>query len=117
MIVRVVRTALRVVGAGGRAASAVARERGVGRVHPLWVQRASVCQTCPLCVVKCGKSYCGKPFLNQIERDEPTEGCGCPVVPKAKDPTEHCPRNAHFEPSSKSESCDCIWCTRTANAD
>jgi hypothetical protein len=77
---------------------------------PNWALRAEICSRCPLSVSQCGKLYCGKPFLRQIDRHEPTEGCGCPVKLKAKDPDEHCPRNAHYDASSKDEACDCVWC-------
>ena len=84
--------------------------RTADAVHPAWQSRAEVCQRCPLCVVQCGKSYCGKPLLRQIDRHEPTDGCGCPVNAKAHDPNEHCPRNRSWDASSKGEDCDCVWC-------
>lgn len=86
--------------------------RAADAVHPEWQARAELCQRCPLCVVQCGKSYCGKPLLRQLDRHVPTDGCGCPVNAKAKDPAEHCPRNAAWETSSKTTgaSCDCTWC-------
>ncbi|MFT3789064.1 MAG: hypothetical protein QM770_23300 [Tepidisphaeraceae bacterium] len=105
------RFALKLVSAGVKRAESLFRSIGVGHEHPQWQARAEICSRCPLVVVKCGKSYCGRPFLNQVERDEPTEGCGCPVLAKAKDPREHCPRDLHFDASSKTEDCDCMWCT------
>ena len=84
--------------------------RAADAVHPEWQARAELCQRCPLVVVQCGKSYCGKPLLRQLERHEPTDGCGCPVSLKARDPKEHCPRNRSWEASSKDEQCDCVWC-------
>lgn len=86
--------------------------RPVAANHPEWMARAEICQRCPLVHVQCGKSYCGKPLLRHIDRDEPVDGCGCPVNAKAKDPAEHCPRNAHYEASIKTDAstCDCTWC-------
>lgn len=86
--------------------------RGVGmlREHPDWQARAEICTRCPLGVVENRRAYCGKPFLSKIEREEATEGCGCPIYDKAKDPAEHCPRNRLFEASTKSGECDCTWC-------
>lgn len=96
---------------------AVKRSRSLLRreadVHPRWAERAAVCARCPLNVIdRCGKQYCGKPLLRQIDRDEATQGCGCPIGLKARDPAEHCPRTARFAASSKAspEACDCLWC-------
>ena len=86
--------------------------RGAGAHHDGWADRAAVCGGCPLSVIVCGKSYCGKPLLRQLDRDEPTQGCGCPIRLKAQDPAEHCPRTARFAASSRSDAatCDCVWC-------
>jgi hypothetical protein len=83
-----------------------------GRDFAGWADRAEVCARCPLVVVQCGKSYCGRPFLRQIDRDEPTEGCGCPIAPKAKDPSEHCPRDGRFSARTTDDAgaCTCMWC-------
>jgi hypothetical protein len=109
-IVSPTRVFVRLVQASLKASSAIVRSAGVGAVASDWPARAEACARCPLVYVQCGKSYCGKPFLKQIEREEHVEGCGCPVLAKAKDPAEHCPRNARFQPSSKSANCDCVWC-------
>ena len=56
-------------------------------------------------------AYCGKPFLSQIERDEASEGCGCPTIAKAKNPEEHCPVDLSFSPATKADgACTCKWC-------
>lgn len=80
-----------------------------------WADRAATCARCPLNVVRCGKSYCGKPLLSQLDRDEATQGCGCPIHLKARDPAEHCPRTARFAASSRLDParCDCLWCAAT----
>jgi hypothetical protein len=77
-----------------------------------WQARAEICQRCPLVVVRCGKSYCGNPLMEEIDRDQPTKGCGCPVVLKAKDPQEHCPRDLHFNEPDRSGECTCHWCVQ-----
>lgn len=104
---------VRLAQAGVKRTTSLFRSVGIGgRDYESWTDRAEVCARCPLVVVKCGKSYCGRPFLSQIAREEPTEGCGCPVTPKAKDPNEHCPRDEHFNARSTDESgtCNCLWC-------
>ena len=73
--------------------------------------RAEICERCPLRVVQCGKSYCGKPYLQQIDRDPAVDGCGCPCRAKAKDPAEHCPLSTRHHPATKTATgCDCKWC-------
>jgi hypothetical protein len=106
------RLLVRLAQAGLKRTAAAFRSAGMASTAPDWPARAEVCARCTLVVVKCGKSYCGRPFLNQIERDEPTEGCGCPVLPKAKDPAEHCPRDLHYNKPTVNESghCNCMWC-------
>ena len=98
--------------AGVKRARSVFRNVGVAREHAGWADRAATCATCPLNVVQCGKQYCGKPLLRQLDRDEPTQGCGCPIKLKAKDPAEHCPRTSRYAASSKTDArtCDCVWC-------
>jgi hypothetical protein len=94
------------------AKSAGARLRKLGALHTSrnWAARATVCERCPLRVVRAGVSYCGKPFLDQVSRD-PTEGCGCPTREKAKDPVEHCPLDVRHRPAVKSAGgCSCKWC-------
>jgi hypothetical protein len=62
-------------------------------------------------VVQHGESYCGKPFLQLLDRDPAIDGCGCPTHDKAKSPDEHCPVTARFEPSLSSKAgCNCKWC-------
>lgn len=106
------RIVVRLVHASVNALRAKARDLGAGGVHPQWPARMEMCERCPMRVVQCGKSYCGKPFLQLIEREEHTDGCGCPTREKARDPSEHCPRDTHFEPARTSKtSCNCVWCT------
>jgi hypothetical protein len=82
-------------------------------VHPQWQDRMEICESCPLRVVKCGKSYCGKPLLQNIDREEHAEGCGCPTRAKARDPQAHCPRTRNYEPpTTTKQSCDCVWCEK-----
>jgi len=100
------------------AKSAGAKLRKFGALHTStnWVARATVCERCPLRVVRAGVSYCGKPFLNQIHRD-PIEGCGCPTHEKAKSPREHCPLNVLNRLAVRSaEGCNCKWCIAGRNA-
>jgi hypothetical protein len=100
--------------AGVKAGLAVFRSAGALHSSVDFAERKKVCATCPLYVQdKCGKAYCGKPFLKQIERDEPTEGCGCPIDAKARDPSEHCPRDRRFNAPARDEAgaCSCMWCT------
>lgn len=85
------------------------RINGTGN-HPRWAERAAVCEKCPNRVVSGTASYCGKPFLNQINRDPVIDGCGCPTREKAKDPTEHCPINTRHQAAIESPACDCKWC-------
>jgi len=95
------------------AKSAAAKFRGIGlkAEHTDWAARAVMCERCPLRVVEKNISYCGKPFLKKIDRDESLEGCGCPVRAKAKDPSEHCPITPRHLPSQQSASgCTCKWC-------
>ena len=90
-----------------------ARLRGVGalRTHPQWNERAALCEFCPIRVLHSGKTYCGKPLLTQIARDA-TDGCGCPITPKAKDPGEHCPVDLKHQPAIRiGETCTCKWCS------
>jgi hypothetical protein len=104
--------------AGAKRARSALRGAGVGKHHAGWADRAAACARCPLSVVVCGKSYCGKPLLRQLDRDEPTQGCGCPIRLKAQDPAEHCPRTFRYEPSSKGDAatCDCVWCVAARSA-
>jgi hypothetical protein len=92
---------------------AAARLRGVGalKIHPDWQSRATVCERCPLRVIKCGVSYCGNPLLQQIDRDPAVDGCGCACRDKAKSPSEHCPIDRHHGPAERDGAdCSCKWC-------
>ncbi len=95
------------------AKSAAARFRALGVVGQQidWASRAIICERCPLRVVDKNVSYCGKPFLKKIDRDEALDGCGCPIRAKAKDPGEHCPVTSRHLPATRStQGCDCKWC-------
>jgi hypothetical protein len=95
----------------GKFATARLRQVGAMRVHPQWEERAAACERCALRVVSCGVSYCGNPFLKQIERDPAVEGCGCPCHDKAKSAGEHCPIDARYHPARTAEGeCNCKWC-------
>jgi hypothetical protein len=97
--------------AAAKAASAKLRQMGVARVEPEWSRRAAVCEQCPLRVVRRGVSYCGRPFLERVDRDETVDGCGCPTVAKARTPGEHCPLNTRNRAALTDRStCDCKWC-------
>lgn len=106
------RALVQIAFAGVKRAKAVFRSTGATPMAANWSDRAALCASCPLSMTQCGKLYCGKPFLRQIERIEHEQGCGCPVKLKAQDPAEHCPRTGRFEPSSKTDpaTCDCVWC-------
>jgi hypothetical protein len=95
----------------GKFAAARLREVGALRVYPRWEARAAVCERCPLKVVQCGVSYCGKPLTRQLERDPATDGCGCPCHDKAKSAREHCPIDSHHRAAHRGEgACNCKWC-------
>jgi hypothetical protein len=97
--------------AAARFAGAVARRAGVGAVHPRWMERATVCERCPMRVAVGRVSYCGQPLHRKPERDEAQEGCGCPTREKAKDPGEHCPITVrHRAARQHALGCDCKWC-------
>jgi hypothetical protein len=92
---------------------ALARLRGIGiaKVHPDWEARAAICEQCPMRVVRCGVSYCGTPYLQQIDREPAVDGCGCPCRAKAQSPGEHCPIDArHRAAATEAGSCNCKWC-------
>jgi hypothetical protein len=96
----------------GKFATARLRQVGAIRAYPEWEARAEVCERCALRVVSCGKSFCGNPFLKQIERDPAVDGCGCPCRDKAKSAGEHCPITEHYHAAEKhGEMCNCKWCT------
>jgi hypothetical protein len=99
------------------AKSAAARLRGVGALSVAsgWERKAMACERCHLRVIQGGTSYCGRPFLENIDRDLPTEGCGCPCRAKARTPGEHCPLTPGNQPSSDTaDGCNCKWCVETA---
>jgi hypothetical protein len=96
--------------AAAKAAAAKLRSAGLLRESVNWASRATVCERCPLRVIKCGVSYCGKPFLQQVERDPVVDGCGCPTRAKARDPREHCPLNTTHQARREHGACDCKWC-------
>lgn len=99
------------------AKGAAAKVRAVGGlpVHRDWALRASVCEGCPIRVVHERISYCGRPFLDQIRREESADGCGCPTHAKAKDPAEHCPLDVTNHPARHTAGqCSCKWCADRA---
>src|SRR3954453_17830293 len=77
--------------AAAKAASARLRRLAVLPTHHDWPARAAVCEQCHMRILQRGVSYCGRPFLQDIDRDPETDGCGCPTHEKAKSPSEHCP--------------------------
>jgi len=97
--------------AAAKSASSRMRSMGLLPAKTDWVMRATICETCPLRVVSRGASYCGRPFLQKIDRDPVLDGCGCPTRAKAQDPTEHCPITPRFLKSSETPTdCNCKWC-------
>src|SRR4051812_22297787 len=101
--------------AAAKSAAAHLRQIGVGSVQPDWASRAQLCERCPLRVVSKGISYCGDPFLEQIDRDPQLHGCGCPTRAKAKSPSEHCPLDRRHQPAQKiADNCNCKWCQLSA---
>jgi hypothetical protein len=97
--------------AAAKATSARLRRLGARAVAPDWAARAVLCERCPLRVVRDGVSYCGQPFLRQIDRDPAADGCGCPTREKARSPSEHCPLDAAHRPAvRRAGRCNCKWC-------
>ena len=95
------------------AKGAAARLRRTGALPTSvdWAARATVCERCPLLVVRHGVSYCGTPFLRQVNRDPVTDGCGCPTRDKARSPAEHCPiTDRHAAAERGGGWCSCKWC-------
>jgi len=91
------------------------RRMGLRSIHPDWQQRAAVCELCPMRVIRCGVSYCGNPFLEQIDRDPTTDGCGCPCREKAQAPAEHCPIDSRHQAARRGQTCcSCKWCQSAA---
>ena len=98
--------------AAAKSAAAKLRLAGMLPVRVDWARRAEICERCPLRVVRKGISYCGNPFLQQLDRDPSIEGCGCPTRDKAKSPSEHCPLTRQNRAARQApEPCDCKWCT------
>ncbi|HVT89094.1 MAG TPA: hypothetical protein VHD56_09600 [Tepidisphaeraceae bacterium] len=98
--------------AAAKSASARLRQLGIGSTHPRWSVRAEICERCPMRIIHKGISYCGNPFLQEINRDPSTGGCGCPTIAKAKDPDEHCPLDTRHRPAQSTPSaCNCKWCS------
>ena len=93
-----------------KAAGAKWRAMGAGATATDWNVRAEVCERCPMRIVHRNTSYCGRPFLNQIDRDPGVDGCGCPTIAKAKTPGEHCPLDVRHLPVLDSVPCSCKWC-------
>jgi hypothetical protein len=99
----------------GKYAASRLRRLGILADAVDWTVKAEICERCPLRVVRCNQSYCGKPFAEQPFRDEATEGCGCPCREKAKTPREHCPLDRRHAPAQKLGShCTCKWCANGA---
>src|SRR5258708_38824896 len=96
--------------AAAKSAASKLRRAGLLPVRVDWSQRAETCERCPLRVVRKGVSFCGRPFFEQVDRDNATDGCGCPTHEKAKDPGEHCPLNTRHQPAVSGSNCDCKWC-------
>jgi hypothetical protein len=103
---------------------ALFRSFGATPTYPHWQARAEICARCPLAHTDGKTTTCGRPFLQQMGR-RPEDGCGCPVVEKAKDPAEHCPVDATLSPtptptlsptptptstSTSTAACNCKWC-------
>jgi hypothetical protein len=101
--------------AAARNAGARMRSMGLLPAKVDWATRAGVCARCPLLVVRGQTSYCGRPFLEKIDRDAELDGCGCPVRAKAQDPAEHCPLTVANRKSTRvGAACDCKWCAAHA---
>jgi hypothetical protein len=97
--------------AAAKSAAAKLRSLRVLAVRHDWPARATICERCPKRVVSAGVSYCGTPFLHNVQRNSALDGCGCPTVAKAKDPHEHCPVNEYHLPARRVGSlCNCKWC-------
>jgi hypothetical protein len=99
----------------GRAAakSAAARLRRLGLLPEAydWPRRAATCEACRLRIIHQTVSYCGRPFLDKINRQPAEDGCGCPTREKAKSPNEHCPLDWRNRPARvQPDGCTCKWC-------
>jgi len=98
--------------------SAASRLRKMGALAMAvdWAARAEVCERCPLRVVQGGVSYCGRPFLQKLDREDSVDGCGCPTREKAKSPGEHCPLDVRNRAAMKiGGECNCKWCAKASS--
>jgi len=101
--------------AAAKAAAARLRQIGLLREFVDWPRRSTVCETCPLRIVYAGVSYCGRPFLQKIDREPTEDGCGCPTREKAKSPEEHCPLDWRNRAAKRlGDGCTCKWCNTYA---
>ena len=101
--------------AAAKLAAARLRQLGLLRDYPDWPRRSAVCEGCALRVVYWGVTYCGRPFLQKIQREPALDGCGCPTRDKAKSPHEHCPLDWRNRPARRlSDGCTCKWCNAYA---
>ena len=97
--------------AAAKSAASRLRRLGILRESVDWARRATVCEGCHLRVIHDRVSYCGRPILENVVRDEAHEGCGCPTREKAKSPGEHCPLDWNHRGARKlPEGCTCKWC-------
>lgn len=97
--------------AAAKAAGDRLRRLGILQARVDWPARARLCERCPMRVIRRGTSYCGRPFLEDVGRDEAVDGCGCPTRAKAKDPSEHCPIDPSHRPARIIDGrCTCKWC-------
>jgi hypothetical protein len=98
--------------AAAKAATARLRRLSVLPTRRDWPARAAICERCHMRVLHRGVSYCGRPFLHDIDRDAALDGCGCPTHEKAKSPDEHCPIDANNQPAQEIDRrCNCKWCS------
>jgi hypothetical protein len=98
-----------------KSAAASLRRMGVFVSADDWAGRAELCERCPLRVIQKGVSYCGRPFLQKIDREDSVDGCGCPTREKAKSPGEHCPLDVRNRPAENSDGkCNCKWCAKSS---
>lgn len=98
--------------AAAKAAGDRLRQMGLLGVRINWAARAEACERCPLRVVHRNISYCGRPFLEKVDRDDALDGCGCPTLAKARDPAEHCPLDPSHRPARRiAGRCTCKWCS------
>jgi|SRR5690606_15620307 len=92
-------------------AAARLRRMGLLSARADWLARVRICQSCPLCTTSDKQLFCGKPFLKKPFRDETVDGCGCPLIDKARAADEHCPIDPLHQPRSTAGRCNCKWCS------